>query len=39
MRAVTVKILEILDQNPPQMLSLEHDHVVQTLAPAGVSTT
>jgi len=33
MGAMAVKIVEIVGQNPPQVLSMEHDHVVHTLAP------
>ena len=35
MRAMAVKIIEVIGQHPMQVPSMEHDHVVQTLAPDG----
>src|SRR6266567_3592843 len=35
MRAMAVKIIEVIDQYPVQMLSMEHEHIVQALASDG----
>jgi len=35
MREMAVMIIEIICQNPPQMLRMKHDQVIQLLAPDG----